>query len=622
MIYTIDKLIETRPGSSIPENLQKKVDVILLNKKSLDWQIFGSSMYRIQKYYGDIDVREHFFSNKSIEDIIIKTSKSLQNMVTEINNKRLAFFSEIKAGLDTRYSIDIGKINNGIYYPNKDLLIITREYYRKKLFSKEEYQTIINNLKGNLTSDNYDIIFNVIRERRILRWTSNEILKGSKILPLNIKMTLIEALQMKTHVKIDYITVINGNFIEVTNIMFLGHKNKDGSLQLINTFSDYLESYVYVRQMRDDIEKLFFSDFYFNPFKASKRLYALFRAFYIYSINFKNINKEKIYEEYIEKIVSLIKGDVSNLYQIKSFLDSIKRLYKLNVKIPEAELLNQMGLIQFNLTNILFIPLEQINNINDIISLFKKTKNDNKRAQIINILIKNFINWINGKTIAYLNKVGLNPFPIQAYPYEKHYNHRSISINIHNKDFIALLFVKITDNMSIIYDNNKNILLEINNVPDIIQKSRTDVILPGKNFDDWINDNYEEPTINDLIINSIKNNNISKNQLYFDKTNNIFENEKMNNTINNDYDVLENLLNIFIEPDKKIIEENKKVIKEKEKVIKENEKIKKENKKVKKELIIKNNKKLSEKDKIIEKIKKNCEAKKYSNIYEELLSIK
>ncbi len=55
--------------------------------------------------------------------------------------------------------------------------------------------------------------------------------------------------------------------------MFLGHKTEDGELYLINTFSNYLESYVYVRQMRDDIEKLFFSEFYFNPFKACKRLY-------------------------------------------------------------------------------------------------------------------------------------------------------------------------------------------------------------------------------------------------------------------------------------------------------------------------------------------------------------
>lgn len=600
MIYTINKLIEARPGSSIPESLQKKVDVILLNKKSLDWQIFGSSMYRIQKYYGDIDVREHFFSNKSIEDIINKTEKSLQKMVTEINNKELSFFSEIKAGLDTRYAIDIGNIDNGIYYPSKDLSFIVNTYYKMKLFNKEEYEIISNNLKGKLTSINYDIIYNIIRERRILRWTSEEILKGKKILPLGIKMTLNEALNMKTHIKIDYITVINGNFIEVTNIMFLGHKNKDGSLDLINTFSDYLQSYVYVRQMRDDIEKLFFSDFYFNPFKASKRLFALFRAFYIYSIRYYDINKEKIYEIYIEKIVSLIKGDISYLYQIKSFLSSIKRLYKLNVKIPEVELINQINLIQFNLSNILFLPLEQVNNINDIISLFKKTKNNQDRLKIINILLENFNNWINGKTISYLNRVNMNPFPAEAYPYKHHYFHKPISININDDNFMALLYVEIDieNKKSIIYDNNKNKLLEIDNVPNVIEPSRTDIILPGKNFDHWIYDDYEDSTLNNVIVENIKNKDIEKNKLYFDKLKIDYKNDiedKTNNRSfmiqdnNEDYDLLEMLLNNFTEKPK----------------------LKKK----------KYGEKITKKDKMIEKIKKDCKEKNYNKIYEELLGL-
>lgn len=587
MIYTIDKLIEARPGSSIPESLQKKVDVILLNKKSLDWQIFGSSMYRIQKYYGDIDVREHFFSNKSIEDIINKTAKSLQRMVTEINSTKISYFSEIKAGLDTRYAIDIGFIENGIYYPTKDLPFIVKEYYKKKLFDKNEYTTIKNNLKGSLLANNYDIIYNIIRERRILRWTAKEVLIGKKILPLDITITLIEALKMKTHIKIDYITTINGNFIEVTNIMFLGHKTEDGELYLINTFSNYLESYVYVRQMRDDIEKLFFSEFYFNPFKACKRLYALFRSFYIHSLNFNNLKKEQMYENYIEKIVSLIKGDVSYLYQIKSFLGSIKRLYKLKIKIPEIALINQINMIQFNLTNILFLPLEQINNINEIISLFKKTKNNEIRLKIIDILSENFTNWINGKTIAYLNKVNMNPFPKQAYPLIHHYVHKKININYENKKFIALLFVKVDNKKSIILDNNNNQLLIINNIPDIYTKSRTDIILPENNFDDWINDNYEEDTINLSIINNIENKRINNNKSYFNRLKTIYENKIDNDPLNKiikddeeDYELLNKLLDDFKLP-----------------------------------------KKLNSKKKAIEQIKKDCEEKSYSKIYHELLGL-
>src|SRR5690606_11974822 len=114
----------------------------------------------------------------------------------------------------------------------------------------------------------------IFRERKIIRWNESDLLKKYKILPGNLKIKLNEALQYQTFVKLDVIAFINNKFIELTNFFILMYE-KDGILHPINLsynfYDDNEKIKIYEKQITEDIEKLYFSDMYFNPFKAAKR---------------------------------------------------------------------------------------------------------------------------------------------------------------------------------------------------------------------------------------------------------------------------------------------------------------------------------------------------------------
>lgn len=530
-----EKVISVRPDSSIPPSLQKKVDLILLNKQSLEWAIFGSSMYRIQKYYGDIDVRESFTSNKSVDDIVKKVAMSLQKMVREINKRQLTYFSEVKAGIDVRYAINIGTLENGIYIPSKSFLVLVEEYKNIGLFSENEYSIIIDNLiDSNLDAHNYDIIYNVVRERRILRWSGEEILNGFKTLPLGLKINLADACKMKSIVKIDYITILNNNFIEITNIMFLGKKNKDGSITLINVSDEYPEPYIYSRQIRDEIEALFYSDYYRSPFKGSKRFYALARSFYIASEIVNDEDKKIKYSGYINQILPVIKGDISQLYQAKSFLSSLSRLLQLGYNVPDDAINNQLDILQFSLPNILFFPDNLIDALNAIFSLIRKEK-INKKKTLCDIVTDVFTNWINTKTIMELNKVNLNPIPSEFLPRDKSYVINKLD-PMESIGGIHEVYVSEADGYTYIFDNNFDLLFKTRLSPDKVLNMDKSFPKIDDSFDSHENDNAKEQALNGFLIRNID---VLNSKQMFNELNSIY-NDKIALAINDSKIIINN----------------------------------------------------------------------------------
>ena len=160
-------------------------------------------------------------------------------------------------------------------------------------------------VKSHPTIDDYDVLYNLFREHKIIRWSDTDILRGYKILPLNKKITITEALSHKGHIKIDMITDINNKFIEMTNFLFLVEKKMDGKKYIINLKKNYSEEYLKKRsekQLPEEIEKLFYSIYYYNPFKGAKRLWALARHYKDYAM--------------IDKLKNFISGNISLLYQL------------------------------------------------------------------------------------------------------------------------------------------------------------------------------------------------------------------------------------------------------------------------------------------------------------------
>lgn len=407
-----DKFLETKPKTSYPKNVMNEVKLLQAAPNG-DVTIFGSIIYRIQNYAADVDLLEEYKQKGTIDNVVKNFKNAIQRIVKNIQTSRGHYFSEIKCGADDRYDIDIGKLHNGVYSINTDLVNIITKYYEQKLMDREDCLTILNNIKKLGTSQHheviYDIISSVIRSYNVLRWSALEIQQGFKILPANKKILLIDALKMNEMVKIDELTKLNDKFIEITNIYFLSYIDNNNKLIPINPVENPIES------LKNEIEKLYFSNMYYSPFKMVKRIYALCRLQNNYS--FDNILNEN--RDVLKKIFPFISSSMSALYQIKSEIGTIVLLLE---KRKRVNVDNQLDNMRLRLASIIEIDEDVLINMQQLI--IKITADDNidnklKKIDRLTYMIKKVLNF---NTIVYLNKVYLNPLPSFLLPNYKKYD--------------------------------------------------------------------------------------------------------------------------------------------------------------------------------------------------------
>lgn len=405
-------LVTIKSLDSYSQDQIKNIKLISTNKNTFA-KPFGSATYRIQKYPGDLDIHEIFIDCCTIKDVINKFEKILKKIVRREEKEIIHYVVEVKAGLDKRYDVDIGELNNGIFFINtNEIKKKVSQLKKNNLLNKNEIKIINNILKKQKPDQNdYDILYFIFRERKILRWNSNEILQGYKILPGNKKITLNQALYYKTHVKIDVVTLINNRFIEITNFFILAYVDKNNELHMINLDYDYLDKKIsferYDKQIKEEIEKLYYSNLFYNPFKMAKRIWALART-----------NKD---ENMIFLLSPFITSNISFLYQIKSEIDAILRILKETNGYPIKTINRQIDEMKIKLSNIIEIDNSDINFLNKLINKFNKTHSYDIKVKTLNNL-KNYIKQlINIFTIEELNKLGLNPPPINYLPNELKY---------------------------------------------------------------------------------------------------------------------------------------------------------------------------------------------------------
>lgn len=407
--YSINELTAVKPLDSYTQDQLNNIKILSLRKHKLA-DPFGSAVYRIQKYPADLDLHEVFAECCSIDEVVSVFERKIKKIAKDIKKTKLHYFSEFKAGLDIRYDVDVGPISNGIYKPNKDLL-----NFPANLLNKKERDVIFKILEiPNPGGDEYDILFNLFRERRILRWKEDEIIKGEKILPDNKKMRLHNALKMKSHVKIDMISLVNNQFIEVTDfyILVASHEEftddrefSESELQnysMINLDYDYLDPItarnVQDIQLKQEIEKLYYSNMFYSPFKMSKRMWAYSRSFHL--------------DNSVKTLLPLVSGDISNLYQLVSELDSILRISELKKKPPIKNIDKAIDLIKYKMANILILADDDLMIANYMIKVFLKKHN----FDILDKLKKYLKSIVNVCTIMELEKINYNPPPLQFLP--------------------------------------------------------------------------------------------------------------------------------------------------------------------------------------------------------------
>lgn len=399
--------ISVKPMNAYPVNVLKQIKLISLKKD--DSHPFGSFIYRVQKYPGDVDLIEEFTDCCSIDEVIKKFEKRLKIVVKKIKKEKSHYFTEFKGGIDERYNVDIGMLERGIYYPGDKLPSQIRKLNKNGLLPNDELDALRHIFdKDILDSDDFDVVFNIFREHMILRWKEDEILRGYKILPKGVTRYLSDSLREKGYIKIDMVTVINGKFVEVTNFFALSFI-KNGIPVPMNI--DIEEDHNIAKKLPFEVEKLYFSNFYYNPFKMVKRMYSLTRH-----------NRDL---PVLQKILPVISSNISLIYQIKSEIDAIILVLELNKDPSPRSIFENLDNMKLRLSTALEIDEEELDTFNEFIDKANKTKNKNKKIEILKVIKQELVRIINYETIVYLDKIGLNPPLSHLLPKEIAYD-RSI----------------------------------------------------------------------------------------------------------------------------------------------------------------------------------------------------
>lgn len=405
-LSSVRQLISKKPLDSYTLEQIQNIKLLSIRKKDPAYPI-GSATLRIQKYPGDLDLHDEFIDCCSIDEVVDKFVISLKKIVKAIKKEKLHYFSEFKAGIDLRYDIDIGVCHNGIYYPNFDLY-----KFPQKLLNKNESDIIFAVLaKKNNNGDDYDIINRIFKERRTLRWTEEEVLAAKKKLKGGLVMKLHDAIKMKSLVKIDMISLVNNQFIEVTDVYLLMAEEYDYSNNMVvgvpvnydYDFTDPNETAYHLGiEIQNEIQKLYYSNMFYNPFKMSKRMWVYSRI--------------SGYADSIKKLSPLITGDISYLYQLESEITTILRMNELG-KDPMKNIDKTIDILKYKLANILILDDETLIQMNSMLVKFLK-KNDYKILDKLKNYMKEIINIY---TINELNRIGYNPPPRQFLPKELKY---------------------------------------------------------------------------------------------------------------------------------------------------------------------------------------------------------
>lgn len=376
---------------------------------------FGSFSYKIQKYPGDFDLRETLFvpvSNETIYD--------LERMIIDFTKKLTTtpdtFFVEAKMGFDEAFDIT----GLGFRDPNGVLHNWNSDEVLKKLDSLRDYKYIDNkfydkaymlashdaNYMGNNIQDWYDLE-EIMREKRILRWSPPEIFQGYKVLQggpksTNYKrrVTIAEALRHKTMVKFDTFQYLDGRYVEVTNFFIIVYEDAQEKVRMLNLPDNFLDESNVISQLRQEARKFWENKLKYKPLKTVKRLWTLANITKDYN---KNMNPFGLRNGNLESFTKIINSVASKANQINADIEAAVFVMNHTQGLTD-KILHFLEIIKEKIGQLpnKFISTEVIS---ELIEFLNKTiQKGNKKEIVICIssIKKKFQELINQYTVAYL----------------------------------------------------------------------------------------------------------------------------------------------------------------------------------------------------------------------------
>ena len=284
-------------------NLIDSFNKISIGRK---YKIIGSSALKNNRYFNDYDI-DDYFQNKN-KDALTKITTHFKNLFKETSKNSNAWIIDFKCGIDPNY--------------NKD-------------------------------EDGYK-----------LRWTKKDIMNGYKILKDGQKKYFRDCILDKSMFKLDYILLLNGQFVEISEkyIIKIGNEN------------NIIPSRDIKEELKNEIKK----------YKSENKFKALKREFSLLQLEGKNQKKIKMYEDIFNSSLGYMNNIINQFKTISLMLEQDFRPVKL------SDIYNNLQILKQNLSYFL------IKNLSDEIDSLCNIKN---KKYLYNSL-ENIINYLTN----YLNK--------------------------------------------------------------------------------------------------------------------------------------------------------------------------------------------------------------------------
>lgn len=349
---TTDNVLDQRTEKDISKEIKDFVDLITIQEDILP---VGSYRYKTHTYSSDIDIFEPInpcgLNKCTLNKVRLDIVEAFQKIVKKIKSKPYIYLTDFKAGFDMRYKIYFGEIieNKVIDFDPRIAYNEIVNLFEQRLINEDEYNEMIKLISGptsNISVDNFDKLDNIVRSHYVLRWKEDEILLGYKILPLNKKKWLYDALIEQSVVKMDLIVPLP--FTRISEQCLDRYKNKNSLIRYTEITNWFMISYTnitgeviyitaelndYIKSLSNDIRKYLPT----NALKATKRYWSIL----IYQYN--QYQQEENYEEMenIENILvalgplfsnyisllNMTKGDLEVILTLDPLIKNKKLIY-------------------------------------------------------------------------------------------------------------------------------------------------------------------------------------------------------------------------------------------------------------------------------------------------------
>ena len=254
---------------------------------------------------------EEYFQERNINSNVKKLIEVF-NIISLTRKYKIIGSSNLK---NIRYNSDFDLAD---FYDNKkptlNKIVKYFQYIYKTLDKKNSY-SYITDFKCGLNID-----------EEPLKWTKKEVISNKKLLLDNSYITLEEAIQQKSIIKIDVVSYINDTFIEIS----------ENYLIKIGNVSNFEKSEIDENKIIESIKKSELDEVKNNNYnKALKRLFS--------SLYHKNKNDKKLI-----KLVEFFNSSVGILNKARADLDVLILLLEKNIPVKNSQLLSAVDNIKFN----------------------------------------------------------------------------------------------------------------------------------------------------------------------------------------------------------------------------------------------------------------------------------